>query len=302
MPSCGTGPLSCWSTSSVEQDARTRPWRIGPCASCVEKTVAPAWLAHDGPEEVALLLARRVVGQLVEQVVEHLHRRGELRRDHREVARGGPQNLDHRQRRTRERPQLVLDDRRRLVAGTAASAPARARARGRRAAGRRASARARCPARSTLASVVFVACSAPGSTCSDTRRFASWAANALKTLLDESTSAARSLLLAPSACESRRKLWIERRMLRVAHGQRAVEPGGVARGRLEALQRGRQRLALAVEPLARGAQKQLQVGARVARPARKDLVEVDVGQRLGDRDGAALRQPRPRCSCPGRAR
>ena len=70
------------------------------------------------------------------------------------------------------------------------------------------------PSSVTLANVVFVACRAPGSSCSDTRRFASWAANALNTLLDESTSAARSSLLAPSACESRRKLWIERRMLR----------------------------------------------------------------------------------------
>ena len=40
------GPLSWWSTCSVEHEARTRPWRIGPCASWVEKTVAPAWLAH----------------------------------------------------------------------------------------------------------------------------------------------------------------------------------------------------------------------------------------------------------------
>ena len=76
----------------------------------------------------------------------------------------------------------------------------------------------------------------------------------------------------------------------LAHGQRAVEPGGVARGRLEALQRGRQRLALAVEPLARGAEKQLQVAARVRVQRGQDLVEVDVGQRLVDRDGAALRR------------
>ena len=46
VPSCGTGPLSWWSTCSVEHEARTRPWRIGPWASWVEKTVAPAWLAH----------------------------------------------------------------------------------------------------------------------------------------------------------------------------------------------------------------------------------------------------------------
>jgi hypothetical protein len=47
--------------------------------------------------------------------VEDLDRRGQLRRDHGQVAGGRAQDLGHRQRRAGEGPQLVLDDRRGLL-------------------------------------------------------------------------------------------------------------------------------------------------------------------------------------------
>src|SRR4051812_12082626 len=66
------------------------------------------------PEQVALVLvAGRVVGELVEQAVEVLERRQQVGRGGREVAHRRPQLLDRRQRGARERAQLVADDRRR---------------------------------------------------------------------------------------------------------------------------------------------------------------------------------------------
>src|SRR5712691_5803325 len=46
VESCGLARITCWSTCEAEQVISTRPWRIGPCASCVANTEAPRWFAH----------------------------------------------------------------------------------------------------------------------------------------------------------------------------------------------------------------------------------------------------------------
>ena len=55
--------------------------------------------------------------------------------------------------------------------------------------------------------------------------------------------------------------------------------------------------AVAAQALGAAGQQQLQVGARVAVERGEDLVEVDVGQRLADRDPLALRQLAGRRAC-----
>jgi hypothetical protein len=47
VPSAGLLPATDSSSRAVSQENTTRPWRIGPWASCVANTVWPVWLAHE---------------------------------------------------------------------------------------------------------------------------------------------------------------------------------------------------------------------------------------------------------------
>ena len=107
-----------------------------------------------GPEQEALLRARRVVGELVEQLVDDAERRRQPRRHDREVAGGRAQVADRRQHVARERPQLVLGSPASCRRRTGAPGAASARARGRPAAGRRASGRSSAPSASAFVSAV----------------------------------------------------------------------------------------------------------------------------------------------------
>ena len=44
VPSCGLAAATASSSCALEHDSTTRPRRIGPCASAVEKIALPAWL------------------------------------------------------------------------------------------------------------------------------------------------------------------------------------------------------------------------------------------------------------------
>ena len=305
VPSCGTGPLSC--VQHLQRRA-ARPAR-GRGGS---GRARPAWRRPrrrrgwpTRPRRGSPLLARRVVGQLVEQVVDDLERRRQVGRRRRARSLGRrPQDLDHRQRGAGERPQLVLDDRRRLAQERPRLHAAPGRGRGRRAAARRAS------GPSTLASAsalrqrgVRRVAARRGSSLqrrAQVRRPGRRTPEDARWRSRPARPARRPCRPAPGRAAW--KLWIERRMLR---WRSASAPLSLARSRAVGSKRlsvGRQRLALAVEPLARAADQQLQVVARVGVERGEDLVEVDVRQRLGDRDRAARRAPRPPPACPGRAR
>ena len=88
----------------------------------------------------------------------------------------------------------------------------------------------------------------------------------------------------------------------LARLERAEHLAPVARGRLEAPDRARQRAPVAAQPLAAGAEQDRQVVARVGVHRREDLVEVDVRQRLAHRDRVALVQPARGAASPARAR
>ena len=47
MPSAGLVPATVCSSCAVLHESTTMPWRIGPWASCVANTVAPAWFSHE---------------------------------------------------------------------------------------------------------------------------------------------------------------------------------------------------------------------------------------------------------------
>ena len=140
-----------------------------------------------GPEEEALLgVAGRVVGERVEQRVEDLEAAQQVGRERREVAHRRPQLLHERARGAHERADLVLDDRRRLRAGTGASArsagpsarapgPQRLRASGRarRRASRPCPARSASPSAPTAAPAASRAGSRPGSRATRTPRWSS---------------------------------------------------------------------------------------------------------------------------------
>jgi hypothetical protein len=75
----------------------------------------------------------------------------------------------------------------------------------------------------------------------------------------------------------------------VAGLKRSVELGEIARGGLEPLQaRGELLAVVPREPLARRLEEELEVGPGVAVQGREDLVGLDVGLRLGERDRRSL--------------
>ena len=255
------------------------------------------------PEEVALLLAGRVVGQLVEQVVEHVEALRELRLRRGEVGGGRAQRGDRRLRDLARTGRSWFS----MIGWSPCEALERLRATGARPSRRGCSSSSVGPSTSAERLGVLAA----------PRSSPSSAAGQLPERL------AQALLRVGEGAEDRG--WRSRRTRRAAcRGCRAPrraggscgssagctacarraarELGGVARDRLEALERRREVRGVAVEPLARAAEQQLQVVARVDVERGEDLVGVDVRQRLRDRDDAALRQLARASCCPGRAR
>ena len=248
------------------------------------------------PEQEALLaVARRVVGERVEQRVDDPERPREVRRRRRQVAQRRPQLAHGRQRRARERPDLVAQDRRRL----GQERPRLAQRRAERAGGRpqvlerraehpsragrpwRASSASRRARRAARAAPR--AGSRPGSRASRTPRWSS------------RTNSASCVSLSPSSSISSEKLWIDALDVPAPLGELLVDLARVAGGRLEPPDRARQLAAVALQARRAVAEQQPQVVARVRVERREDLVEVDVGQRLRDRDALALGQlARPR--------
>ena len=79
--------------------------------------------------------------------------------------------------------------------------------------------------------------------------------------------------------------------VRRALGERLVDPARELRRRLDPADRVGQLAAVALQRLAAVVEQQRQVVARVGVERGEDLVEVDVGKRLRDRDATALGQP-----------
>ena len=142
-----------------DEAAADRPVRV-----LVGEDRRPEVVDPRGPEQEALVAcAGRVVGERVDQPVDDLERRDQVGRERGEVAQRRPQLLDRRARGAHERPDLVLDDRRRLAQERPRLRPAPGRARGRRAAAPRASGRARRRASVVLPSALWVASASTGS-------------------------------------------------------------------------------------------------------------------------------------------
>ena len=243
------------------------------------------------PEEEALLvLARRVVGGRVQQPVDDAERARQVGRRRRQVAHRRAQLLDRRQRRARERPDLVamigVDSRRNGRVCRSDGPSARAAGRSdleRRPEHVRPSSRP-CPASS------WVVSSVPGSRC----RIAAQRRVLLGQRLEHRVRVlheVRELRVAPAELVGQqREVVHDAREVAAALGQPLVDLARVLRGRLQPPDRLRQLAALALGAEALGAvvEQQQQVVARVDVQRGQDLVEVDVGQRLGDRDHAAL--------------
>ena len=205
------------------------------------------------------------------------------------VVGGRAQLADGRARVASERAQLVADDRRRLAQERPHLDRASGRARARTAAAPPTSRRAGWRASSSWSASSRACCSVGGSSRSAAWMFVvSGSANALKFAFEESTNSASCVSFLPSSSVSRPEV--------VDHAPEVLAPLlelrgdqlGVARGRLEALERLAQvgRDLLAAERLAAGGEQDHQVVARVGVERREDLVEVDVGRRLRDRDAS----------------
>ena len=85
------GRLSSSGRTSQLKYTRLRP--IGPCASAVLTTLLRSWLAQCEEEQEAVLAFARVVGELVEEFVEHLEADRELRQRFGEAFGRGPSSL-----------------------------------------------------------------------------------------------------------------------------------------------------------------------------------------------------------------
>src|SRR4051794_27190107 len=245
-----------------------------------------------GPEQVALVVAGRVVGQRVEQVVGRLQDRGEAGRQRREVAGGRAQDLHRRLRVAREGPQLLLDDRRRGLQEGPRLLQRRAERAG--AGTQAAERRAEHPAE-----LVGLGDGLVG--------LGQRAGQQLQRLAELGVLVGEGLEDGVGGVDERRELLVlgadrahqllevvdRARDVLTAHRQRPGDLQDVAVGRLDAPERRRQVLAVAAQRLPAAGDEELQVAARVAVERREELVGVDVGQRLSDRDDLLLVVDRP---------
>ena len=111
----------------------------------------------------------------------------------------------------------------------------------------------------------------PGSSSSVFWKFASSLANVANTALEASTSCESCWSLPPSASISSAEVVDRARDVRVADFELLGDLFGVARRRVEALEVGRQRPAVVLQPDAQAGEQLLQVGARFARRARRGI-------------------------------
>ena len=208
----------------------------------------------------------------------------------------GRSSRHRRQRRARERPQLVADDRRRRRSGTGASRAATARARAPPAAGPRASVPARRPSGRRWPAPSATRRASKAAPAASRGCWRSWLASAANTAFELSTKLATCVSRLPSSSISSEKLWIDAPQVLPPQRELLVDPAGVAGGRLEAPDRLRQRAAVALQADRGVAEQQLQVVARVGVERGEDLVEVDV-RAASARPGSA--RPRPARRPPG---
>ena len=266
--------------------------------------------APRGPEQERPRGARRVVGELVEEAVQHPEAARQPRRHDREVVRGGAEVADGRLNVPGERPDLVADDRRGLVEerlrlaqrrGEVARERAAALERGAQLGGQRAGLAQR------LLGLVERAGEQP------------------QRLAQRGLLGGEGLEVRVRRVHQRGKLLVARRergreLLEVVDHVPDVlaagdqEPGdllAVARGGLEALEDLAQVLRrglvvarvgagdLVVEGRAAGVQQDLEVCARVGVELRQELVGVHVRERVGHAHAAALGQLAGARSLPG---
>ena len=124
------------------------------------------------------------------------------------------------------------------------------------------------------------------------RSEASWSASVSKTALEYCTKFAELRVATAELVGQQREVVHDAREVLPAQREALVDLAGVLGRRLEPADRLRElaALALGAEPLRAVVEQQQQVVARVGVQRREDLVEVDVGQRLRDRDHVALLQ------------
>ena len=238
--------------------------RVGGADRAVEVVVGPI-----EEEQEPTAIDTGVVGELVEEFVQHREAARQLRERFAQFLGGGPDLVDDGQDLARERPDLVLEDRR----GLDASSPARLPPRGRVALANGCSSFSVGP--STFAAVASLPrpClalpSAPGSRRSVLSTLCSSLANVLKTALEDSTSSAQLLVLAAERFDQQPEV-VDRAARCSAWRTSSCEPiscrsRAVGSKRLSAADSG---FSVALQPFARAGQQLLQVGARfrVQRP------------------------------------
>ena len=106
----------------------------------------------------------------------------------------------------------------------------------------------------------------------------------------------------PTVVVSRLKLWISRARFSLRWATSELSSRQVLVDRPDRAEQLAEVLVAAVEALAGADQQQLQVRLRVGVERREDLVEVDVGRRVRNRDRVALVELARLGACPGRAR
>ena len=261
------------------EPAPDRPLRV-----LVGEDRRPEVVDPRGPEQEALVaVARRVVGERVEQLVDDLERRHEVRLQRREVLERRAQLLDGRARGAHERADLVADHRRRL-------AQERARLLERRP--ERPRARAQGLERRSELVGERLGLAERAVRRGQRRRELLQRGAQVRVLLGQhgehgvgAVDELRELVvLGAQLVDDEREVVDDATDVPAPLRELAGDLAGVTRRRLEAADRVRERAPVAAERLPAVGQQQLQVRARVAVERREDLVQVDVRQRLPDRD------------------
>ena len=129
----------------------------------------------------------------------------------------------------------------------------------------------------------------------------SWLAIAPRAAFEASTSGRDLLVLLADPAEEDVHVVDQAGEVLLALGDLAVEPGQAPVDRAEAAEQLAEVLAAPLEALAAADQQQPQIGPGVGVEHLEDLVEVDVGRGVGDRDRVALLELAAG-GCPGRAR